>query len=100
MTPAVRALFSVIAYLGGVVAPLVFAAIGASQPSHGLGELLGRARLRRAGDDGLEFALVARPDETTGVADRWLLVVAYVVFAAAQSWASREGAWLQTLTVG
>ena len=35
MTLAVRAVFWVIAYLGVVLAPLVFAAIGASDPDHG-----------------------------------------------------------------
>ena len=34
VTLAVRAVFWVLAYLGVVVAPLVFAAIGASQPDH------------------------------------------------------------------
>src|SRR3954447_21625600 len=35
MTLAVRAVFWVIAYLGAVLSPLVFAVIGASQPDHG-----------------------------------------------------------------
>ena len=35
MTLAVRGVFWVMAYLGVVVAPLVFATIGASQPEHG-----------------------------------------------------------------
>ena len=61
MTLAVRAVFWVIAYLGAVLSPLVFAVIGASQPDHGfwtdfsvgLG-FVGLAMM------GLEFALVAR----------------------------------------
>src|SRR5918998_2958280 len=61
MTLAVRAVFWVIAYLGAVLSPLVFAVIGASQPDHGfwtdfsvaLG-FVGFAMM------GLEFALVAR----------------------------------------
>jgi hypothetical protein len=32
---AVRAVFWVMAYLGAVLSPLVFAVIGASQPDHG-----------------------------------------------------------------
>src|SRR5687767_11494368 len=35
MTLAVRAVFWVIAYLGAVLSPLVFAVIGASRPDHG-----------------------------------------------------------------
>ena len=61
MTLAVRAVFWVIAYLGVVIAPLVFAAIGASQPDHGFWTnfsvafgFVGLAMM------GLEFALVAR----------------------------------------
>jgi predicted ferric reductase len=61
MTLAVRAVFWVIAYLGVVVAPLVFAAIGASQPDHGFwtnfSVALGFVGLAMMG---LEFALVAR----------------------------------------
>ena len=61
MTLAVRAAFWVIAYLGAVLSPLVFAVIGASQPDHGfwtdfsvgLG-FVGLAMMA------LEFALVAR----------------------------------------
>jgi predicted ferric reductase len=61
MTLAVRAVFWVMAYLGVVVAPLVFAAIGASDPDHGFGTnfsvalgLVGLAMM------GLGFVLVAR----------------------------------------
>jgi predicted ferric reductase len=61
MTLAVRAVFWVVAYLGVVVAPLVFAAIGASDPDHGFGTnfsvALGFVGLAMMG---LEFALVAR----------------------------------------
>jgi predicted ferric reductase len=61
MTLAVRAVFWVIAYLGAVVSPLVFAAIGASQPDHGFwtnfSVALGFVGLAMMG---LEFALVAR----------------------------------------
>jgi predicted ferric reductase len=61
MTLAVRAVFWVIAYLGAVLSPLVFAVIGTSQPDHdfwtdfsvALG-FIGLAMM------GLEFALVAR----------------------------------------
>jgi len=58
---AVRAAFWVIAYLGVVIAPLVFAAIGAGQPDHGFwtnfSVALGFVGLAMMG---LEFALVAR----------------------------------------
>jgi predicted ferric reductase len=61
MTLAVRAVFWVLAYLGVVVAPLVFAAIGASTPGHGFWTnfsvalaFVGLAMM------GLEFVLVAR----------------------------------------
>jgi predicted ferric reductase len=61
VTLAVRAVFWVIAYLGVVMAPLVFAAIGASEPDHGFWTnfsvalaFVGLAMM------GLEFALVAR----------------------------------------
>jgi predicted ferric reductase len=61
MTLAVRAIFWVLAYLGVVVAPLVFAAIGASDPGHGFWTnfsvavaFVGLAMM------GLEFVLVAR----------------------------------------
>src|SRR5918992_519618 len=61
MTLAVRAVYSVLAYLGVVVAPLVFAAIGASDPDHGFWTnfsvalaFVGLAMM------GLEFVLVAR----------------------------------------
>src|SRR5919201_6275779 len=61
MTLAVRAVFWVVAYLGVVLSPLVFAAIGASQPDHGFWTnfsvalaFVGLAMM------GLEFALVAR----------------------------------------
>jgi predicted ferric reductase len=61
MTLAVRAVFWVLAYLGVVVSPLVFAAIGASQPDHGFwtnfSVALGFVGLAMMG---LEFALVAR----------------------------------------
>jgi predicted ferric reductase len=61
MTLAVRAVFAVIAYLGAVLAPLVFAAIGAGQPDHGFwtdfSVALGFTGLAMMG---LEFALVAR----------------------------------------
>jgi predicted ferric reductase len=63
MTLAVRAVFWVLAYLGVVIAPLVFAAIGAGQPDHGFWTnfsvalaFVGLAMM------GLEFALVARFD--------------------------------------
>jgi len=58
---AVRAVFWVIAYLGAVIAPLVFAAIGAGQPDHGFwtnfSVALGFVGLAMMG---LEFVLVAR----------------------------------------
>jgi predicted ferric reductase len=61
MTLAVRAVFWVIAYLGAVLSPLVFAVIGASQPEHGFwtdfSVALGFVGLAMMG---LEFALVAR----------------------------------------
>ena len=61
MTLAVRAVFWVMAYLGVVVAPLVFAAIGASDPDHGFwtnfSVALGFVGLAMMG---LEFVLVAR----------------------------------------
>jgi predicted ferric reductase len=61
VTLAVRAVFSVIAYLGAVLSPLVFAAIGASQPNHGFwtnfSVALGFVGLAMMGS---EFALVAR----------------------------------------
>jgi predicted ferric reductase len=61
VTLAVRAVFWVIAYLGVVIAPLVFAAIGASEPDHGFwtnfSAALGFVGLAMMG---LEFALVAR----------------------------------------
>jgi predicted ferric reductase len=61
VTLAVRGVFWVMAYLGVVVAPLVFAAIGASQPDHGFGTnlsvALGFVGLAMMG---LEFVLVAR----------------------------------------
>ena len=61
MTLAVRAVFWVIAYLGAVLAPLVFAAIGAGQPDHSFwtnfSVALGFTGLAMMG---LEFALVAR----------------------------------------
>jgi predicted ferric reductase len=61
MTLAVRAVFWVVAYLGAVVSPLVFAVIGASRPDHGFwtdfSVALGFVGLAMMG---LEFALVAR----------------------------------------
>jgi len=61
MTVAARAVFWVLAYLGVVIAPLVFAAIGVSGPDHGFWTnfsvalaFVGLAMM------GLEFALVAR----------------------------------------
>src|SRR5918992_5877061 len=61
MTLAVRAASWVIAYLGAVLSPLVFAVIGASQPDHGFwtdfSVALGFVGLAMMG---LEFALVAR----------------------------------------
>jgi predicted ferric reductase len=61
MTLVSRAVASVLAYLGVVFAPLVFAAIGASQPDHGFwtnfSVALGFTGLAMMG---LEFALVAR----------------------------------------
>ena len=61
MTLAVRAVFWVIAYLGAVLSPLVFAVIGASQPDHGFwtnfSVALGFVGLAMMG---LEFVLVAR----------------------------------------
>lgn len=61
MTLAVRGVFWVIAYLGVVIAPLVFAAIGAAAPDHDFWTnfsvalaFVGLAMM------GLEFALVAR----------------------------------------
>jgi predicted ferric reductase len=58
---AVRAVFWVIAYLGAVLSPLVFAVIGASQPDHGFwtdfSVALGFVGLAMMG---LEFVLVAR----------------------------------------
>jgi predicted ferric reductase len=61
VTLVVRAVFWVVAYLGAVLAPLVFAAIGAGQPDHGfwtnLSVALGFTGLAMMG---LEFALVAR----------------------------------------
>jgi predicted ferric reductase len=61
MTLAVRAVFWVIAYLGAVLAPLVFAVIGASGPDHGFwtnfSVALGFVGLAMMG---LEFVLVAR----------------------------------------
>src|ERR671935_1513444 len=61
MTLAVRAVFWVVAYLGAVLSPLVFAAIGAGQPDHGFwtnfSVALGFVGLAMMG---LEFALVAR----------------------------------------
>jgi predicted ferric reductase len=63
MTVAARAVFWVLAYLGAVIAPLVFAAIDASVPDHGFWTnfsialaFVGLAMM------GLEFALVARFD--------------------------------------
>src|SRR5689334_2903028 len=61
MTLAVRAVFWVIAYLGAVLSPLVFAVIGGSRPDHGFwtdfSVALGFTGLAMMG---LEFALVAR----------------------------------------
>jgi predicted ferric reductase len=61
MTLAVRAIFWVIAYLGAVLSPLVFDAIGGSQPDHGFSTnfsvALGFVGLAMMG---LEFVLVAR----------------------------------------
>ena len=61
MTLAVRAVFWVIAYLGAVLSPLVFAAIGAAHPDHGFltnfSVALGFTGLAMMG---LEFVLVAR----------------------------------------
>jgi predicted ferric reductase len=61
VTLAVRAAFWVIAYLGAVLSPLVFAAIGGSQPDHGFwtnfSVALGFTGLAMLG---LEFVLVAR----------------------------------------
>ena len=61
MTLVVRAVFWVFAYLGAVLSPLVFAAIGASQPDHGFwtnfSVALGFVGLAMMG---LEFVLVAR----------------------------------------
>jgi predicted ferric reductase len=61
VTVAVRAVFCVVAYLGAVLSPLVFAAIGASQPDHGFwtnfSVALGFVGLAMMG---FEFALVAR----------------------------------------
>jgi predicted ferric reductase len=61
MTIVVRAAFWVIAYLGAVLSPLVFAAIGANHPDHGFwtnfSVALGFVGLAMLG---LEFALVAR----------------------------------------
>jgi predicted ferric reductase len=61
MTLAARAVFWVLAYLGVVIAPLVFAAIAGSEPGHGFWTnfsvalaFVGLAMM------GLEFALVAR----------------------------------------
>jgi predicted ferric reductase len=61
MTLAVRAVVWVIAYLGAVLSPLVFAAIGGSQPDHdfwtNFSVALGFVGLAMMG---LEFAMVAR----------------------------------------
>jgi predicted ferric reductase len=61
VTLAVRAVLWVVAYLGVVLSPLVFAVIGASQPDHGFwtdfSVALGFVGLSMMG---LEFALVAR----------------------------------------
>jgi len=61
MTLAVRAVFWVIAYLGAVLSPLVFAVIGGTQPDHGFwtafSVALGFTGLAMMG---LEFVLVAR----------------------------------------
>jgi len=61
VTLAVRAVVCVIVYLGAVVSPLVFAAIGANHPEHSFGTNLSVA-LGFVGLSmmGLEFALVAR----------------------------------------
>src|ERR1700754_3993325 len=61
MTLAVRSAYWVVAYLGAVLSPLVFAVIGASQPDHGFwtdfSVALGFVGLAMMG---LEFVLVAR----------------------------------------
>jgi predicted ferric reductase len=61
MTLVVRAVFWVMAYLGAVLSPLVFAAIGAGHPEHGFwtnfSVALGFVGLAMLG---LEFVLVAR----------------------------------------
>jgi predicted ferric reductase len=61
MTFAVRAIYGVLSYLGVVVAPLVFAAIGGSRPDHSFvtnfSVALGFVGLAMMG---LEFVLVAR----------------------------------------
>jgi predicted ferric reductase len=61
MTIVVRAVFWVVAYLGAVLSPLVFAAIGANHPDHGFwtnfSVALGFVGLAMMG---LEFVLVAR----------------------------------------
>src|SRR5262245_19229440 len=61
MTLVVRAAFCVTAYLGAVLVPLVFAAVGANHPDHGFwtnfSVALGFVGLAMMG---LEFALVAR----------------------------------------
>ena len=61
VTLAVRAVFWVLAYVGVVVTPLVFAAVGAHDPDHGFltnfSVALGFVGLAMMG---LEFALVAR----------------------------------------
>src|SRR5262245_6077734 len=61
MTLAVRAVYAVLAYLGVVVAPLVFAALGISNPGHSFWDsfsiALGFVGLTMMG---LEFVLVAR----------------------------------------
>src|SRR5262249_6741688 len=61
VTLAVRAVFSVMAYLGVVIAPLVFAALGGGRPALGFwtnfSVALGFVGLAMMG---LEFALVAR----------------------------------------
>ena len=61
MTLAVRAVYGVLAYIGVVMAPLVFAAIGGSNPGHSFwtnfSVALGFVGLAMMG---LEFALVAR----------------------------------------
>jgi len=65
MTLAVRAVFSVMTYLGVVIAPLVFAAIGGSRPALGFwtnfSVALGFVGLAMMG---LEFVLVARFEAT------------------------------------